>query len=226
VEQWRAVVGFEGLYEVSDEGRVKSLARVTANGGRPYRIQERILKPRRDPGGRLFVTLYTQGDEPARLRAHQPRIHVLVLEAFVGPCPPGAETCHFDDNNENNGLENLRWDSHSANEYDKVRNGNDHNAIKTECKHGHAFTPENTVLRPSKNGGFWRQCRECMRIANREAQRARRAARHGGSDFVWGACGQCGKRRDNRQFKLCDECRLRRRLDARARRARERAAVT
>jgi HNH endonuclease len=50
-------------------------------------------------------------------------IHHLVLEAFIGPCPPGMEGCHFDDNPYNNRLSNLRWDTSEENKADALRNG-------------------------------------------------------------------------------------------------------
>jgi len=51
-------------------------------------------------------------------------VHRLVLTAFTGPCPTGLEACHFPDTNpSNNYLENLRWDTRSANQKDAVRSG-------------------------------------------------------------------------------------------------------
>jgi hypothetical protein len=51
------------------------------------------------------------------------RIHRLVLEAFVGPCPPGSVACHWDGVRTNNRLENLRWGTHQANSDDAIRHG-------------------------------------------------------------------------------------------------------
>lgn len=50
-------------------------------------------------------------------------IHQLVLEAFVGPCPPGMESCHLNDDATDNRIENLRWDTRKANCADAKRNG-------------------------------------------------------------------------------------------------------
>jgi hypothetical protein len=53
-------------------------------------------------------------------------VHRLVLEAFVGPCPPGMEACHFPDRDPgNNRLSNLRWDTHLANISDRAIHGTD-----------------------------------------------------------------------------------------------------
>lgn len=152
-ETWLPVVGWEGLYEVSDQGRVRSLPREVAFGERTRVVPSRILKPGRDVHGKLYVNLSN-----GSLRRVQ-RVHRLVLEAFVGPRPEGMEGCHFDDDNENNRLSNLRWDTHSGNMRDKVRNGHCHQTNKTHCKWGHEFTPDNTKI--GKNGGRW--CRECQR---------------------------------------------------------------
>ncbi len=49
------------------------------------------------------------------------QVHRLVLEAFVGPCPPGMECCHFPDQDPtNNRLENLRWDTKSKNIRERI----------------------------------------------------------------------------------------------------------
>jgi hypothetical protein len=51
------------------------------------------------------------------------KVHRLVLEAFVGPCPPGMECCHNDGNPLNNRLDNLRWDTRRSNQLDRNRHG-------------------------------------------------------------------------------------------------------
>ena len=156
-EHWKPVVGYEGIYEVSDMGRVR---RVSAGQGAQAGL---ILKPTPSSTGHLRVSLYAGGSKAIRY------VHRLVLEAFVGPCPPGMEACHWDDDPTNNSLENLRWDSRSANVLDQVRNGIHSEAGKTHCKYGHEYTHENTYLQ--KSG--YRTCRECQRQRHRE-QRARR----------------------------------------------------
>lgn len=51
------------------------------------------------------------------------RIHRLVLETFIGPCPNGMEGCHNDGNPLNNHLDNLRWDTHKKNVEDSIKHG-------------------------------------------------------------------------------------------------------
>jgi len=143
--KWAPVPDFEGLYLVSDDGRVHSLPRATTRG--------RIIRPRRDPNGYLMVTLSKEGKH-----THH-RVHVLVLTAFRGKCPRGCEGAHDDGNKENCRLENLFWKTYSANKRDTVRHGRHHNGSKTNCRWGHKFTRSTTRI--AKNGQ--RVCRICDR---------------------------------------------------------------
>ena len=155
------VVGYEGLYEVSDQGRVRSLDRVDSYG---RHRKTRVLKPNQNDSGHYQVRLFRNGKSES-----YPYVHHLVLEAFVGPRPEGMVACHADDVKEHNYIENIRWDTPSSNRFDAVRNGKDYNARKTHCKYGHEFTPENT--RYCKNRK--RACRECSKWKVRQ-EHARR----------------------------------------------------
>lgn len=68
-------------------------------------------------------------------------IHRLMLEAFVGPCPPGMVACHNDGNKLNNLISNLRWDTPRNNELDKKRHGVDN----TGSRNGQTILCENDV---------------------------------------------------------------------------------
>lgn len=113
-EIWRPVVGYEGIYEVSDQGRIRSLARLDTKG---RRVNARILRLKTDPRGYQQVNLHRD----RKMTAH--RVHRIVLAAFVGPAPEGTEGCHYDGNPSNNRASNLRWDTRSANNFDKRRHG-------------------------------------------------------------------------------------------------------
>lgn len=166
-EEWRPVVDWEGHYEVSNQGRVRSLDRtVERSDGVKRNIKGRLLKPYCSQNNYPRVSL-TAGP-----RRKWRRVHTLVLEAFVGPRPKGLVACHGDGDPMNARLENLRWDTPSANNYDLVAHGNHWQAQKAKCKNGHAFTPENTIVRPE--GG--RKCHACSLI-NAARQRERRKSR-------------------------------------------------
>jgi hypothetical protein len=117
-EEWRAVVGFEG-FEVSDWGRMRSYVR--KGTGRRLNDRPRLLRPTvRKKTGYCVVSLAT-GD--GKRKRKQKRVHMLVLEAFVGPRPAGMQGCHGDRDTQNNRLDNLRWDTPKGNAEDKHRHG-------------------------------------------------------------------------------------------------------
>ena len=173
-EQWLPVVGWEGFYEVSDHGRVRSVDRTIMRRNRwgqirPVRFTGKLLAQRPDHEGRLRVQL-GRGERTQT----EAKVHILVLEAFVGPRPDGLDGLHWDDDRTNNTVENLRWGTHSENMQDSVRNGTHHCASKTHCKRNHEFTPENTF----RQSGGGRGCRTCRRIQHTQRERERRAARN------------------------------------------------
>lgn len=162
-ERWRPIPGWEGYYEVSDQGRVRSVDRCLphAHVGRQS-VRGRVLKPAVRDTGHLVVTL--------RLPGHKRlcRVHRLVLTAFRGTCPIGMEGCHNNGDPADNRLSNLRWGTPSSNKYDSVRHGTHANAAKTHCKRGHEFTPENTITTITRNGGNGRRCRQCSSAHKRQ----------------------------------------------------------
>jgi hypothetical protein len=154
VTLWLPVVGYEGKYEVSDDGRVRSLDRLARIRGGAYRpVSGREMKIQfRPPRGYPVVTL---GHD------HKVYVHTLMLTAFAGPCPPGQEALHENDvAADNRWPENLSWGTRSQNKLDAVRNGKHNNSTKTHCKRNHEFTPENTYINATSGG---RQCRQCQR---------------------------------------------------------------
>lgn len=148
--EWRALPGYEGLYEVSSDGAVRSLERLSIRG---VRVKARVMRLQPNPrGGHLQVDLHDR--EGKRWNA---KVHQLVMLAFVGPCPSGLEVLHGDGIPANNRLSNLSYGTKSQNKLDQVRHGTDPNASKTHCIRGHEFTEENTLVRY----GQWRECRKC-----------------------------------------------------------------
>lgn len=120
-ERWLPVVGFEASYEVSDDGRVRSVDRYVKSpiakiGTRL--VRGRLLRPVLCKNGYHYITLSrAAGDQP------KSTVHRLVLEAFVGPSPPSHECCHYDGDKSNNKVTNLRWGTRKENMMDRIRLG-------------------------------------------------------------------------------------------------------
>lgn len=155
LESWRPIPDFEGHYEVSNVGHVRSLDRTLVYpDGHSHRLRGRLLSPGvQPPSGHLHVNLKTQA------RKRTVAVHALVLEAFVGPRPDGLECLHGDGDPTNNRLDNLRWGTRSENNLDAVRHGTHVQSSKTHCPQGHAYSPDNVVM---KSGS--RECRTCVRL--------------------------------------------------------------
>lgn len=119
--EWRPVVGFPG-YEVSNAGQVRSLRRQFYRHGYPVQLQSRTLTPviKRSRYGRPVAAIVSVSIDGAKTDL---RVHRLVLEAFVGPCPADQEGCHEDGDPANNRLGNLRWGTRQSNRDDMVRHG-------------------------------------------------------------------------------------------------------
>lgn len=100
-EEWRAVPGYEGFYEVSSLGRVRSLDRLHAP--RVRQKQGRVLRLLARKKKYLAVRLSKAG------QIKMWNVHALVLMAFVGPRPSGYEGNHIDGNSLNNTAANLEW---------------------------------------------------------------------------------------------------------------------
>lgn len=168
-QQWAPVPGYEGLYEVSDHGNVRSLDRLTTGPsgkqrrryGKPMKIN---LKPDHYPMVQLCKNGHVRGFS----------VHRLVAAAFLG-VPDNADelhVCHYDGNRQNNHVSNLRWDTPKANYQDMVRHGTDttnhpRRQPKPTCSRGHRLEGDNLYL--YQEGKYLkRKCRECFRIRDRE----------------------------------------------------------
>ena len=96
--EWKPVEGYEGLYEVSNFGEVKSLERLNSRG---YHLKEKLLSPGKNSKGYLFVNLSKNGvGKPCY-------INCLVYSTFVGEIPEGMQVNHIDEDKENNRVDNL-----------------------------------------------------------------------------------------------------------------------
>lgn len=118
-ERWLPVVGYEGLYSVSDLGRVRSEARMVrhSTGGGFKRINARVMRVMNDGNGYPKVSLCRAGT------VRNARPHQLVARAFLGECPDGMEVAHNDGVRSNVALTNLRYDTRLGNHADRRRHG-------------------------------------------------------------------------------------------------------
>lgn len=119
-EVWKDIVGFEGRYEVSNLGRVRSLERIVTYGDRFHtidgKIKKQTLKKRKIKGsytyaddGYLIVSLYKNNKGNLRY------VHRLVAESFIPNTENKDTVNHIDGNKKNNILENLEWATHKEN---------------------------------------------------------------------------------------------------------------
>lgn len=108
-EIWKDVVGYEGYYQVSNLGRVKSLSRHCIVGWADFMSKEKILKQSVNNGGYKYVWLHKDGYKKIF------KIHRLVAIAFLEN--PHNYRCinHKDENRQNNVVDNLEWCNHSYN---------------------------------------------------------------------------------------------------------------
>lgn len=157
--EWRAVVGYEGYYEVSGDGRVRSIDRmISSSQGATYFRSGVPLKA---------STNKQTGYRMVNVRGTTRSVHRLVCEAFHGSPPPGKPlACHANGIRTDNRASNIRWGSYGDNMDDCLAHGThrNQNTGTMKCKWGHAFTPENTYLTPKEGT---RQCIECRGIMAR-----------------------------------------------------------
>lgn len=168
-ETWRPVAGYELAYEVSDQGRVRSLDRHVECGGGHRRSYTQLRR------GRLLNASVTRSGymQVGLGRSYHPLVHKLVLEAFVGPAPDGTQCCHGNGVRHDNRLANLRWGTVSDNAQDQLLHGTNRNRRKTTCPRGHALAAPNLRRKALERGK--RECLACGRAHSR-----RRSAREKG----------------------------------------------
>lgn len=175
-ESWRPVVGYEGLYEVSDHGRLRSLGRVDRFG---RRWRPRLMRGSRDGEGYVVHSLTPAAVAGISQVTQRVRGHVLVLEAFVGPRPAGMECCHANDIPTDNRLVNLRWDLPVANRADQFRNRTGLTARRPpkrtrrrgHCARDHELVEPNLT---NPHAGGRRRCLACHRGHNAVREGAKR----------------------------------------------------
>lgn len=159
MSEWIPVPGFEGLYEASDAGYIRSVDRsILRSDGRVYPLKGRVLKETVMPSGHLRIDLRKDGKTIPSL------VHQVVALAFLGPYPENKEICHKDGNPANNQPSNLYYGTRSDNMYDAVNQKTHWQTRKTHCKYGHPYTGANLIMFGPDNRR--RACRTCRRTTS------------------------------------------------------------
>lgn len=115
-ETWKQVPGFPA-YDVSDFGNIRSYYKIGKHKEGTHLAPQRTLKLWKNTAGYYSVLLWENGER------FNKRVHRIVMLAFVGKCPKWLIVCHNDGNKENNNIDNLRYDTQSANIKDAIRHG-------------------------------------------------------------------------------------------------------
>lgn len=173
MEIWKNIKGFEGLYQVSSEGRVKSLERKVTKGDGERTVKERILKPYMDRGGYLLVGLCAGGKRKTL------KVHRLVCEAFHEKLEVKNEVNHINEDKTDNRACNLEWCSRGDNVNYGTRNERSAKALSKSVGqytlHGELIKIWPSTMEAKRQAGF--HCGHISSVANGERKT------HKG--FVW-----------------------------------------
>jgi hypothetical protein len=159
-ESWRSLPGYEGMYEVSDQGHIRSVSRVISCGqrGGSRTLRGRIIRASpANPVGHLRTGL--RGHDG---RTHSVWVHRIVARAFIPNPDQLPYVLHGPGGPADNRVDNLRWGTAADNAADCQEFGSpfDYSA-RSRCRSGHDMTEANTYVPPGRPRE--RRCRTCMR---------------------------------------------------------------
>lgn len=152
MEEWRDVIGFKGVYQISSLGRVKSMSRelVRSNGWK-QNIKERILKPGKEGRGYHMVILKNLS------KKRNAKVHHLVAESFLNHNKPSRLIVdHIDNNKDNNKLSNLQLISQRLNTIKDKKVGSSKYVGVSWCKTNKKFRADIKILGKSKTLGHFK----------------------------------------------------------------------
>lgn len=160
-EIWADIEGYEGLYEISNHGRVQSLERIIVNSNGVSKIvKAKILKPIINQLGYARVSLCKKG-----IKMKSARVHRLVALSFI-PNPQNKKTVnHIDGNKLNNHIKNLEWATCSEN-----------------CKHAYSIGLSKKP-NPNKYGNSQGEKRSGSKLTDSDVRYIRKNARLNGGDL-------------------------------------------
>ena len=152
-EEWKDIPEYEGIYQASDRGRIRSVDRVTKNG---RKWKGRILRPSLGTKSRPYHSVQLYGGHVRPFRSQT--VHTLVAYAFLGPRPDGMYVCHKDGDIKNNMRSNLYYATPKHNTRDALRHGTF--AVGDRCGHAKLTYKEVTSICVRLRSGD-----SCTRIA-------------------------------------------------------------
>lgn len=125
-EEWRDISGFEGRYQVSNTGRVKSLSRKVNNHTGMLLVKEKILTAKPNPKGYVHIRVNNNDGVKSTIRVHR-----AVAEAFLSNPDNKPQVNHIDGNKSNNIITNLEWCTNGENQIHAYKNGLNHHSEKS-----------------------------------------------------------------------------------------------
>ena len=183
LETWKPVKGYEGLYEVSDRGRVKSLEREISFKSKNqfgvfytgYKAPEKILTPIVHKSGYLVVNLYFADTHKTKT------IHRLVAEAFIDKPDGKSQVNHIDGNKVNNSVGNLEWVTPSEN----IKHAYKTALLTHPTKPVYQITP---VFGLTKRWNGIGEAARTMRLAESGVRECCRGERVSYGGYIWRYC--------------------------------------
>jgi len=133
LEEWLPIVGYEGLYEVSNIGRVRRVAG-SQDGNRGKLNRGRLLSLFANGSCRYLSVMLAKNGKGKTFF-----VHVLVANTFLGPCPIGSEAHHRDEDKYNNFVGNLRYLSHSKHKHKHIRKLTKQEVVEIRRLHKEGF---------------------------------------------------------------------------------------
>lgn len=184
-EIWKDIKDFEGRYQISSEGRVKSLARKFIDkSGREQNIKERIMKLKNDKDGYKVISLRDCSGKPKYFRVHR-----LVCEAFIPNPENKPQVNHIDEDKSNNRVCNLEWCTYSENINHGTRNVR---MAKTKYKQVGQYTLDGNLVKvwesikeAEEKGGFVRSEIRAVSLGIRKIYRGYRWRYIVDGDLEW-----------------------------------------
>lgn len=160
-EIWRNLPDYIGTYQVSDQGRVRSLTRtVTDKNGRSMTLRGKVITPALAGKSGYYQFAASENGLQRRIT-----VQAAVLAAFVGPPPEGAIVLHLNGNPRDNRLVNLRYGTRAeVSQMSRLR-GTMKGLSTTQCPRGHALAEPNLVTSQLARG--YRQCKACHRAQSK-----------------------------------------------------------